>query len=162
MPVSKLVGAKIKRREDPKLIRGAGQYVDDINLPNMLHVAILRSPHAHARIKSIDVDAARKHPGVVAVVTGADVKDQIAPLPTSGGNDTLRVPKHYVLAVEKVCYVGEGVAAVVAEDRYSARDALDLIQVEFDPLPAITDAEQALAPESPIVHSEWPDNVAFR
>src|SRR5437762_9265981 len=135
MPVSKLVGAKVKRREDPRLIRGLGQYVDDINLPNTLHVAILRSPHAHARIKSIETDAARRHPGVVAVVTGAEIKDQIGTLPTSGGNETLRVPKHYVLAVDKVCHVGEGIAAVVAEERYTAPDALDLIRVEYEPLP---------------------------
>jgi carbon-monoxide dehydrogenase large subunit len=162
MPVSKLVGAKVKRREDPKLIRGLGQYVDDINLPNTLQVAILRSPHAHARIKSLEIDAARQHPGVVAIITGAEIKDQIGTLPTSGGNETLRVPKHYVLAADHVRYVGEGVAAVVAEDRYSARDALDLIQVEYEPLPVVSDPEKALAPGSPVIHSEWPDNVAFR
>ena len=75
MPVSKLVGAKVKRREDPRLIRGHGQYVDDINLPNTLHVAILRTPYAHAKIKSLETDAARQHPGVVAVVTGSEIKD---------------------------------------------------------------------------------------
>jgi len=162
MPVSKLVGAKVKRREDPRLIRGLGQYVDDINLPDTLHVAILRSPYAHAKIKSLETDSARQHPGVVAVVTGAEIKDQVGTLPVSGGNETLRVPKHYVLAVDKVCYVGEGVVAVVAEDRYTARDALDLIRVEYDPLPVVTDPEKALAPDSPVIHSEWPDNVAFR
>ncbi len=162
MPVSKLVGARVKRREDPRLIRGVGQYVDDISLPGMLHVAILRSPYAHARIKGLETDAARRHPGVVAVVTGAEIKDQIGPLPVSGGNETLRVPKHYVLALDKVCYVGEGVAAVVAEDRYTARDALDLIRVQYEPLPVVSDAEAALAPGSPVIHSEWPDNVAFR
>jgi len=162
MPVSKLVGAKIKRREDPRLIRGLGQYVDDINLPNTLHVAILRSPYAHARIKSLETDAARQHPGIVAVITGAEIKDQIGTLPVSGGNETLRVPKHYVLAIDKVCYVGEGVAVVVAEDRYIARDALDLIQAEYEPLPVVSDPEKALAPGAPVIHSEWPDNVAFR
>ena len=162
MPVSKLVGARVKRREDPRLIRGLGQYVDDVNLPDMLHVAILRSPYAHAKIKSLETDPARQHPGVVAVVTGAEIKDQIGTLPVSGGNETLRVPKHYVLAVDKVCYVGEGVAAVVAEDRYTARDALDLIRVEYEPLPVVSDPEKALAPGSPVIHSEWPDNVAFR
>jgi len=162
MPVSKLVGAKIKRHEDPRLIRGLGQYVDDINLPNTLHVAILRSPYAHARIKSLETDAARQHPGIVAVITGAEIKDQIGTLPVSGGNETLRVPKHYVLAIDKVCYVGEGVAAVVAEDRYIARDALDLIQAEYEPLPVVSDPEKALAPGAPVIHSEWPDNVAFR
>ena len=162
MPVSKLVGAKIKRREDPKLIRGLCQYVDDINLPDMLHVAILRSPHAHARIKSLETDEARQLPGVVFVITGPEIKDQIGTLPVSGGNETLRVPKHYVLAVEKVCYVGEGVAAVAAADRYTARDALDLIRVEYEPLPVVSDPEMALAAGSPVIHSEWPDNVAFR
>jgi len=127
----------------------------------MLHVAILRSPHAHARIKSIDTAAAGQHPGVVAVVTGAELRDQIGTIPTTADNPTLRIPKHFVLAVDKVCYVGEGVAAVVAESRYTARDAIDLIQVEYDPLPAVTDPEKALAPDSPVIHSEWPDNLAF-
>ncbi|MBI3064402.1 MAG: xanthine dehydrogenase family protein molybdopterin-binding subunit [Deltaproteobacteria bacterium] len=162
MPVSKLVGARVKRREDPSLIRGLGQYVDDVRLPGLLHVAILRSPHAHARIKSLDTDAARRHPGVVAVFTGAELRDQIGALPTTADNPTLRIPKHYVLAVDKVCYVGEGVAAVVAEDRYRARDALDLIDVQYEPLPAVTDPEKALTPGSPVIHSEWPDNRAFR
>ncbi|HEY2923313.1 MAG TPA: xanthine dehydrogenase family protein molybdopterin-binding subunit [Candidatus Binatia bacterium] len=162
MPISKTVGASIKRREDPSLIRGLGQYVDDVRLPDMLHVAILRSPHAHARIKNVDTAAARRHPGVVAVVTGAELRDQIGTLPTTADNPTLRIAKHYVLAVDKVCYVGEGVAAVVAEDRYGARDALDLIQVEYEALPAITDPEKALTPESPVIHSEWTDNMAFR
>jgi aerobic carbon-monoxide dehydrogenase large subunit len=162
MPVSKLVGAKVKRREDPRLVRGLGQYVDDINLPNTLHVAILRSPYAHARIKSLETHAARQHPGVIAVVVGTEIKDQVGTLPVSGGNETLRIPKHYVLAVDKVCYVGEAVAAVVAEDSYIARDALDLIQVEYEPLPVVSDPEKALAPGSPVIHSEWPDNIAFR
>ena len=161
MPISKSVGARIKRREDPGLIRGLGQYVDDLKLPEMLHVAILRSPHGHARIKSIDTAAAREHPGVVAVVTGAELRDQIGTIPTTADNPTLRIPKHYVLAVHKVCYVGEGVAAVVAEGRYTARDAIDLIQVEYDPLPAVTDPEKALTPGAPVIHSEWPDNLAF-
>ena len=161
MPLSKSVGARIKRREDLSLIRGLGQYVDDVKLPEMLHVALLRSPHAHARIKSIDTVAAGQHPGVVAVVTGAELRDQIGTIPTTADNPTLRIPKHFVLAVDKVCYVGEGVAAVVAESRYTARDGIDLIQVEYDPLPAVTDPEKALAPDSPVIHSEWPDNLAF-
>jgi len=161
MPISKFVGARIKRREDPALIRGLGQYVDDLKLPEMLHVAILRSPHGHAQIKSIDTAAARQHPGVVAVVTGAELRDQIGTIPTTADNPTLRIPKHYVLAIDKVCYVGEGVAAVVAEGRYTARDAIDLIQVEYDALPAVIDPEKALTPGSPVIHSEWPDNLAF-
>jgi aerobic carbon-monoxide dehydrogenase large subunit len=162
MPVSKMVGAKVKRREDPRLVRGLAHYVDDINLPHTLHVSILRSPYAHARIKSMATDAALKHPGVVAVFTGPDLRDQVGLVPVASQNPSLRVPKHHVLAVEKVCYVGEAVAAVVAEDRYTARDALDLIRVDYELLPAVSDAEKALAPGSPVIHSEWPDNVAFR
>jgi carbon-monoxide dehydrogenase large subunit len=127
----------------------------------MLHVAMLRSPYAHARLKNIDTVAARRHPGVVAVVTGAELRDQIGTIPTTADNPTLRIPKHHVLAIDKVCYVGEGVAAVVAENRYAARDAVDLIQVDYEPLPAVVDAEKALTPESPVLHSEWPDNTAF-
>ena len=162
MPISKSVGARIKRREDPSLIRGLGQYVNDVKLPDMLQVAILRSPHAHAKIHRIDTDAARRHPGVIAVFTGAELRDQIGTLPTTADNPTLRIPKHYVLAVDKACYVGEGVAALVAEDRYKARDALDLIHVEYEALPVVIDPEKALAHESPVIHSEWPDNLAFR
>ena len=132
------------------------------SLPKCFMSPFSEAPYAHARIKSIDTAAAGQHPGVVAVVTGAELHDQIGTLPTTADNPTLRIPKHYVLAVDKVCYVGEGVAAVVAEGRYTARDALDLIQVEYDPLPAVTDPEKALAPGSPVIHSEWPDNLAFR
>jgi carbon-monoxide dehydrogenase large subunit len=161
MPVSKLVGARVKRREDPSLMRGLGEYVDDVKLPGMLHVAILRSPHAHARIKSIDANAARQLAGVVAVFTGSEFKDEIGTIPTTADNPTLRIPPHRVLAADKVCYVGEGVAVVVAEDRYTARDALDLIQVDYEPLPVVTDPEKSLTPGSPVIHSEWPDNLAF-
>jgi len=161
MPVSKLVGAKVKRREDPNLIRGLGEYVDDVKLPAMLQAAILRTPHAHARIRAIDTDTARRLAGVVAVFTGAELKEQIGTIPTTADNPTLRIPKHHVLAVDKVCYAGEGVAVVVAEDRYTARDALDLIQVEYEPLPAVIDAEKALTSGAPVIHSEWPDNLAF-
>jgi carbon-monoxide dehydrogenase large subunit len=161
MPVSKLVGARVKRREDPSLMRGLGEYVDDVKLPGMLHVAILRSPHAHARIKSIDTNAARQLAGVVAVFTGSELKDEIGTIPTTADNPTLRIPPHRVLAADKVCYVGEGTAVVVAEDRYTARDALDLLQVDYEPLPVVTDPEKSLTAESPVIHSEWPDNLAF-
>ena len=113
MPVSKLVGAKVKRREDPSLMRGLGEYVDDVKLDDMLHAAILRSPHAHARIKNIEADAARTLAGVVAVFTGEELKDQIGTIPTTADNPTLRIPKHHVLAADKVCYVGEDRKSVV-------------------------------------------------
>lgn len=161
MPLSKSVGARVKRREDPKLIRGLGQYVDDIKLPETLHIAILRSPYAHARIKSLYTDAARQLSGVVAVYAGAELADKIGTLPTTADNPTLRIPSHHALAIDKVCFVGEGVAAVVAEDGYAACDALDLLQVEYEPLPVVSDPEKALAPGSPVIHSQWPDNLAF-
>src|SRR5262245_32428550 len=161
MPVSKLVGAKVKRREDPGLICGLGEYVGDVKLAEMLHAAILRSPHAHARIKNIDTSAARQLGGVVAVFTGAELEDQIGMIPTTAENPTLRIPKHYVLAVDKVCYVGEPVAIVVAEELYTARDAVDLIRVDYEPLAVVTDPEKALTPGAPVIHSEWPDNVAL-
>ena len=161
MPVSKSVGARVKRREDPNLIRGLGQYVDDVKLSDLLHVAILRSPYAHARIKKIDADAARRLSGVVAAYTGSELQDKVGALPTTADNPTLRIPSHRVLAVDKACYLGEGVAAVVAEDRYIARDALDLIEVDYEPLPVVLDPEKALIPGSPVIHSEWSDNLAF-
>ena len=162
MPISKLVGARVKRREDPRLIRGLAHYVDDIQLPNVLHAAILRSPYAHARIRAMRTDQARRHPGVVAVITGNEIRDQVGCVPVASQNPTLRVPKRYVLAVDKVCFVGEGVVVVVAEDRYAARDALDLIEVDYEPLPVVSDPEKALASGAPVIHPEWPDNVAFR
>jgi len=162
MPISKLVGARVKRREDPRLIRGLAHYVDDIQLPNVLHAAILRSPYAHARIRAMRTDQAHRHPGVVAVVTGNEIRDQVGCVPVASQNPTLRVPKRYVLAVDKVCFVGEGVVVVVAEDRYAARDALDLIEVDYEPLPVVSDPEKALASGAPVIHPEWPDNVAFR
>ncbi|MDP6560157.1 MAG: xanthine dehydrogenase family protein molybdopterin-binding subunit, partial [Candidatus Binatia bacterium] len=161
MPVSKLVGARVKRREDPRLVRGLGRYVDDIRLPDTLYAAILRSPHAHARIKSIRTEEALGCPGVVAVVTGDEIRNKIGPVPVATKNPTLRVPDHRVLAVGKVCFAGEGVAAVVAEDRYVAQDGLELVQVDYEPLSVISDPERALDAGSPVIHSEWPDNVAF-
>src|SRR4051812_40192974 len=132
MVLPKLVGEPIKRREDPRLVSGTSTYVDDIQLVGMLYCGIVRSIHAHAKIKSIDTEAARQHPGVYAVVTGADLKGSgIGMLPAAHRfGDALKAPPHYPLAVDEVNFVGEGVAAVVATDRYVARDAVDLIQVE--------------------------------
>ncbi len=161
MPVSKLVGTKVKRREDPRLVQGLSHYVDDLRMADVLHVAILRSPHAHARINGVNTDAALALPGVVSVVTGADIGDSVGSVPCAAANPTLRTPPHPVLARDCVRHVGEPVAAVVAEDSYTARDALDLIEVDYEPLPAVSDLEKALSPDSPVVHSQWPDNQAF-
>ena len=161
MPVSKLVGTKVKRREDPRLVQGLSHYVDDLRMADVLHVAILRSPHAHARINRVNTDAALALPGVVSVVTGADIGDSVGSVPCAAANPTLRTPPHPVLAQDYVRHVGEPVAAVVAEDSYTARDAIDLIEVDYEPLPAVSDLEKALSPGSPVVHSQWPDNQAF-
>ena len=156
-----LLGERIKRKEDPRLIQGRGHYVDDVKLDGMLHMAFARSVHAHARLKSVNVSAARAHPGVVAAYTGADLKGKVGLVPCAAGMEGLKVPDHPCLAVDKVCYVGEPVAAVVARDRYVARDAADLIEIDYEPLPAVVDPEKALAAGSPLIHEKLGDNVAF-
>ncbi|MEO7649004.1 MAG: xanthine dehydrogenase family protein molybdopterin-binding subunit, partial [Bryobacteraceae bacterium] len=155
-----LVGQRIRRKEDPRLITGSATYVDDIKLPGMHHACILRSPHAAANIRSIDTSAAKAHPGVVAVFTGPDVA-AVGPVPCGASLPGLRVPHHSILATDRVYFVGHPVAVVVASDRYVAADAIDLIEVDYDPLPAVADPEKAIAPGAPPVHPQWPDNVAF-
>jgi carbon-monoxide dehydrogenase large subunit len=140
---------RMLRKEDPRFIRGRGRYVDDIQLAGMLHLAILRSPVAHARIVSIDTSAAEAHPKVKAVVTGAALAAQgLAWMPTLS-NDV-----QAVLATDKVRFQGQEVAFVVAEDRYSARDALELIDVEYDVLPPVIDARTALSPNAPVIRDD--------
>ena len=156
-----LLGERIKRKEDPRLIQGRGHYVDDVKLDGALHMAFARSVYAHARVKSVDVAAARALPGVVAVYTGSDLKGKLGLVPCAAGMEGLKIPDHPCLAIDKVCYVGEPVAAVVARDRYIARDAADLIEVDYEPLPAVTDPEKALAKGSPLLHEKLGDNVAF-
>lgn len=165
MPVSKTVGARIKRREDPRLIQGLAHYVDDIKVPDTLHVAILRSPYAHARINAIDTAAAQNLPGVKAVVTGDDLKDTIGGIPCAAtdpeGFPGIKVPHHPVLATDKVRFVGEPIAAVAATDAYIARDALDLIELDCELLDAVNSADAALGENAPILHEDWDDNLAF-
>jgi carbon-monoxide dehydrogenase large subunit len=155
-----LVGKRIRRKEDPRLITGTATYVDDIKLPGMHHACILRSPHAAARIKSIDAKAALALPGVVAVFTGADIGG-VGPVPCGASLPGLRIPPHSILATDRVYFVGHPVAVAVATDRYIAADAVDAIEVEYEPTQAIADPEKALAPGAPAVHPEWPDNTAF-
>jgi carbon-monoxide dehydrogenase large subunit len=154
------VGKRVRRREDPRLITGTATYVEDIQMPGMHYACIVRSPHAAARIRGIQTQAALDHPGVAAVFTGADMKE-IGPLPCSTLPD-LRVPDHRVLAQDRVYYVGHPVAVVVATDKYIARDAADLVEVDYEPLPAVADPEAALKPGAPLVHPQYSDNVAFR
>jgi carbon-monoxide dehydrogenase large subunit len=139
----------MKRKEDPRFIRGRGNYVDDVRLPGMLHGAVLRSPHAHARIVSVDTTAAEAHPKVKAVITGATLQTlNLAWMPT------LSYDTQAVLATDKVRFQGQEVAFVVAEDRYSARDALELIDVEYEVLPAVVDARSALDPGAPVIRDD--------
>src|SRR5579872_5362267 len=153
--------APTRRNEDPRLLRGRGSYVDDFDPPGVLHAAILRSPYGHARITRIDTSAARARPGVQAVYTAADLGDfnQPAPLVVPHPNLTHGRTQR-PLAVDKVCFTGEAVAMVVAEDRYIAEDALDRIEVEWEPLTAVVDFRQANQPGMPLVHEDVPDNVA--
>ncbi|GAA5345160.1 xanthine dehydrogenase family protein molybdopterin-binding subunit [Planifilum fimeticola] len=157
-------GTPLKRREDPRLITGQGNFTDDIQLPGMVYMAVLRSPHAHARIKRIDVSAARRAPGVVAVYTGKDLEGKMGTIPTAWlvPDSDIKTPPHHALAVDKVRYVGDGVALVVAEDRYTARDALELIEVEYEELPAVVDQEEAMKEGAPQLHEDVPNNIAFR
>ena len=156
-------GQSLKRFEDVTLLTGRGSFVDDIKLPDMVHTAVLRSPHAHARITSIDVSQALNLPGVIAVVIAADLEGAVNFSATRRGNDEPdhRLPDHPILAVDKVCYVGQPVALVAAEAPNLAREALELVHVEYDPLPAVVDTIAAMRDDSPIVHPELGSNVAM-
>jgi len=163
MGIAAMLGSPIKRREDPRLITGQSTYVDDIKIPGMLHMAVVRSPYGHARINSINADAARKHPGVVAVYTAEDLKGAV-------GNIAIAVPLGKIaegmgargaLAEGKVRFYGDPVAVVIAEDLYTARDARDLVEVDYEPLPAAIDVEKAMQPGAPLLYEEFGTNVAF-
>ena len=163
MGVAAMLGAPIKRREDPRLITGQATYVDDIKLHGMLHMSVLRSPYGHARINSINTEAARNLPGVRAVYTAEDLKGAV-------GNIAIAVPLGKIaegmgnrgaLAEGKVRFYGDPVAVVIAEDRYAARDGRDLIEVDYEPLPAAIDLEKAMQPDAPILYEEFDTNVAF-
>ncbi|MEM4178666.1 MAG: hypothetical protein QXJ55_03190, partial [Candidatus Caldarchaeum sp.] len=134
--MAKLVGVAVKRKEDPRLVKGESVYVDDIRLPGMLYAVFVRSPHAHARIKSLDVSAARRVRGVAAVYTGKDLQGKVGSQVVETIMDEKRFVQRQPLAVDVVKFVGEPVAVVVAEDLYTARDAAELVQVEYEPLPA--------------------------
>lgn len=165
----KTLGARLKRKEDPEMLRGAAKFTADLTLPGMLHMAILRSEHGHARIKSIDTSAALKMPGVVRVMTAADLENKMMPLPCvwiPGGVES-HFPSHpfgvpgagNVLATDRVRYIGDPVAVVVAETRYQAHDALSAIKVDYHPLPVVVDAEEALKEGAPQLHDEVANNL---
>lgn len=155
------IGRALKRVEDPRLIKGLATYTDDLRLPGLLHVCFLRSPHAHARVHRIDAGAARTLPGVVAVLTGADVNAHCGVVPCAAAIPDLKAPRHTVLAGDRVYFVGHPVAVAVATDPYVARDAIDMIEVDYDPLPVVVDPEAAIRTGSPLTHPDLGTNVAF-
>ena len=161
---SRIFGSGIKRREDPRLITGEARYTDDIKLQGALHMAVVRSPYAHAKILSIDSSAAAAMPGVCAVFTGADIGDGLAGLPTAWHipDSDLKQPEHPALATEVARYVGDGVAIVLAESRYQAQDAADAVAVEYEELPAVVDPYEATQDGAPQLHDDVENNVAFR
>src|SRR5205823_3263734 len=158
----RLVGAPIKRVEDPRLITGAAKYLDDLKLPGMTHVAILRSPYAHARIGAIRTEAAAAHPGVIAVFTGKDF-EHLNPLPcawqAAGTENFVNTPR--ALEIDYVTFTGAGVAAVVGETRAAAEDAVGLIEVDWEPLDAVVDVEEATAEGAPQLHENAPGNLVM-
>jgi len=163
----RLIGASVKRKEDYRFLTGAGQYTDDIVLPQQTYGVFVRSPHAHARLGKIDVEAARGAPGVIAVFTGADLAaEKVGGLPCgwlihSTDGSPMREPPHPVLATGKVRHVGDPVALVIAETAKAAKDAAELVTVDYDLLPAVADTAHAADSGQPAVHDEVPDNVCY-
>jgi carbon-monoxide dehydrogenase large subunit len=162
MAVSSLIGASVKRVEDPRMVTGTGSYVDDVLLPETLHFSVVRSPYSHARIKKVDTYRALNSPGVVLVLTGEEFSKVVPSLPmltpVPGLNSAPRLP----LAVDKVRYVGEPVAVVLAESKYQARDGAEVVEVEYEPLPSITDMEEAVKETAPVIHEQFKTNVAYK
>jgi carbon-monoxide dehydrogenase large subunit len=162
--VQDVLGTSVKRVEDPRFITGKGRYLDDIKLTGMTHLAILRSPYAHANIRSVDVSRARLMPGVLAVIVGADIPWNPLPMAwpaggASGIQNNVSTPR--ILATDSVKWTGEGVAAVVAETPEQAVDALEAIEVDYEPLPAVVDTEKATHDGAPQLHDNAPNNIVF-
>ena len=157
------MGNSVLRKEDPALVTGHTNFTDEIRLPGTLHFALLRSPHAHAKVTNIDISAAKERPGVVAVFTGEDfAEDWVVGIPTGWPvTEDIKIPDHWPLARGEVNHAGDGVAVVVATDRYLAQDALEFIDVEYEVLPAVVDVEAALQEGSPLVHEELGTNQCY-
>jgi aerobic carbon-monoxide dehydrogenase large subunit len=153
----KLVGQRVKRREDPRLIQGRATFVDDVKIAGMLHIAFKRSDVAHGHIRSIDTKAAQSMEGVEAVFTGAQIAELLGPMPIA---TPFPSPPHRAVAVDRVRYAGEPVAVVVASDRYIARDAVDAINVEYETLPAVVDPELAMTGKPTVIHPDFANNLA--
>ena len=156
------VGTPVRRKEDAPLVTGRGTYVDNMTLPGMLWMVVVRSPMAHARIESVDLSAARQAEGVVAVFSGADLADELGALPMAWPvTDDIVNPPHMPLTADKVRYIGDGVAVVLATSRVAAKDAAELVTVDYDPLDVVVDAEAALADDAPVVHEDAGTNRCY-
>jgi carbon-monoxide dehydrogenase large subunit len=160
-PINPPIGERVRRKETERFVSGTGRYVDDLLPAGTLHVSFVRSSCAHARIKSIDVEAARSMPGVRAVYTGKDIAQHVKPLRV-GGSSVLRPVKLYPLAVDKVRYFGEPLAVVVADNRYLAEDGVDAVSVDYELLPVVIDPEAAMAPGAALVHEEAGSNIVYK
>jgi carbon-monoxide dehydrogenase large subunit len=158
--MSRYIGASIRRKEDTRLLTGHGHFVDDIDLPGMLHMAVYRAPHAHARLRSLDLSGARASDGVVAAWSYDDIEALARPFPMFLSHPSLKAKMYQALVQDTVRHVGEPVAVVAAADRYLAEDALARIAVDYEPLPVVANLEQAMAPGAPLVYDDAPGNVA--
>ncbi|MEM7528790.1 MAG: xanthine dehydrogenase family protein molybdopterin-binding subunit [Pseudomonadota bacterium] len=165
-PTSFATSQPVRRKEDERFLTGAGTYIEDMKRPGMLRAYVLRSPMGHADIAAIDVAAAAAHPGVHLVLTGADLEEAIendldgATIPNRDGSDSAR-PKRPIIATNRVRYVGEPVACVIAEDLATAKDAAELIEIDYDPLDAVVETDRALSPDEPEIHPEAPNNLCY-
>ena len=168
MVLSRMMGARVRRKEDPRLITGTATYVDDVHLPGALHLAFVRSQHAHANISNIDVSAAKQVPGVVAIYTADDLKSMLGATDAASGEGEVpdrgsedEMPDRPPMASDRVRHVGEAIVAVVAETDYAARDGADAVMVDYESLPAVVDPEQAMADGAPQIYSQFEKNVCF-
>jgi aerobic carbon-monoxide dehydrogenase large subunit len=157
-PARKFTGQSLRRREDPVLLSGHGTFVDDVKFPGMLYAGVVRSDYGHARIRSIDFQEALKLPGVVYAIGGNEIRKEMRPLPLSEITARMKSTEVFSLAVDKVHFAGEPVAAVVAENRYIAEDAIAKVVIEYEPLESVVDAEKALETDSPKLYEEWGTN----
>jgi aerobic carbon-monoxide dehydrogenase large subunit len=159
-PTTTSIGTRLPRKEDPRLITGSGLFTDDVTLPGMAYLSLVRSPHAHARIRRIDASAAKKEPGVVAVLTGKDA-EAAGVLPVFITVPSMSGAKHMPIAIDKARYAGDAVAAVIADTKDAAKRAAEAVIVDYEPLPVVVDAEKALEPGAPILHEELGSNLVF-
>jgi carbon-monoxide dehydrogenase large subunit len=159
---SKFIGKPLKRKEDPRLIQGLAHYVDDLQIPGMVYAGFVRTPHAHAKLGRIETRQAAAAPGVLAVLTADDLRGAVGPVPCAAQIPDMKMATRPALATGRVRFVGEAVAVVVATDKYALRDAMDLVEVEYEPLPAVVDPEKAIRKGAPVLFEQYKDNVAYR